>query len=264
MLRKLICVVSFRSQSRQTAVELGADASVFARRIMTAPIHLTLSREAGYRHLRAELIHLRHPLVRFAVAELRKSPRTKPGAFALSLQRSEVLPPGRYGFAISLVEIRGQRPAIKLAVAIGDLEGSQVWSDPDSATKVVLEVLDRGQDTEIREITKEAVEEVRKRLLNALSQLIADWGAREQRIDKARRELQRAAQLNALELRVQTEQERLRTLQDRDIRGFPIRMAEARLEKARRELAELARVADSDSWGGVEQEEIAVGILQVE
>ena len=128
----------------------------------------------------------------------------------------------------------------------------------------MLELLDRGQDIEIREITKEAVEEVRKRLLNALSQLIADWGAREQRVDKARRELQRAAQLNALELRVQTEQERLRTLQDRDIRGFPIRMAEARLEKARRELAELARVADSDPWGGVEQEEIAVGILQVE
>jgi hypothetical protein len=124
-------------------------------------------------------------------------------------------------------------------------------------------LLERGENVEITDLDARTIEAVRNRLLNALSQLVNDWSAREQRVDKARRELQRAAQLNALELRVQTEQERLNALENRQISGFPIRMAEARLEKARRELAELSKAAQVEWWGGVEQEEIAVGILQV-
>src|SRR5204862_1229888 len=152
-----------------------------------------------------ELIHLLHRLLRCAVAELQKSALAKPCAFALSLPRSDILATGRYGFAMSLVEIRGHRPTIKLAIVIGDLESSRVWSDPDSVTKVVLEILECGQDIEVKGISKESIERARNRLLNALGQLIADWDTREQRVDKARRELRRAAQLNALDLRVQTE-----------------------------------------------------------
>src|SRR5205814_6219007 len=80
-----------------SATELGHDAAIFGRRISTGPVDLTLSREAGYHHSRAELIHLQHPLTRFAVSQITKEKSLKNSAFALSLSTKR-LPAGRYGF----------------------------------------------------------------------------------------------------------------------------------------------------------------------
>ncbi len=102
--------MSFRSRSghnwasrlKAPPPTLGHDAALFGRRISTGPVNIRLSREAGYRHPRAELIHLNHPLTQFAVSEMNATKLSNNAAFALRISTSR-LPPGLYGFLISLI-----------------------------------------------------------------------------------------------------------------------------------------------------------------
>lgn len=251
----------------RAAADFGADAATitrFARRLSGGPVEVTLSRDAGYRHLRADLLHLRHPLVRFAVSEVEKGRSRLHKAFALALGQSSILAPGLYVFAISVVEIPGYRPTTRLAAAVVDVASDRAWSDPEETTPVVLELLERAQELELPLLDSAALETAKARAVSALNGLLSDWSAREQRLDYARREQQYTALRTTLEFRLQRALTRLATLERRQAAHFAIRMAQAQVDRARQQLEAMAAQAPSTTWPGVEQEEIAVGVLRVE
>ncbi len=245
------------------APEIGPDAAIFGRRIMGGSVELTLSREAGYRHPRAEMLHLRHPLVKFIVREVAKE-KTK-AAFALALKESSLLPPGLYGFLVSLLELKGQRSTTRLSAVIADMESDLIWKDPEETTPVILQMLESGQDVEINGVTQNQVENIKKRLLTGLDALKAEWNQREQRLDQVRAEQRQAIILGAVQLKLERAKQRLCTLQERHAAEFPIRMAQAQLEKAEREFANtLERNATVTDAGIGPVLEVAVGFLKVE
>lgn len=244
------------------AIALGPDTLPFARRISAGPVPLTLSREAGYRHPRAELIHLHHPLTRYAVYEVEGANEQRQAAFALLVSGSR-LPQGAYAFLISLVHIKGHRPVTKLVAVLASRDGEKVWIDPEETTPILIEMLERGQDVETPPISEEESARLKSRLLSGLEQLKAEWDARERRLDQARREQQYATLRATLEFRINQARERLETLRSSSANEFAIRMAKAHLEKAERERDAFMSTTDATSWGGIEHEELAVGLLYV-
>jgi hypothetical protein len=245
------------------AVNLGQDVALFARKVMTGPISLTLSREAGYRHPRTELLHLRHPLVRFAVAEIGSGRERIGQAFALRLRSSKHLRDGDYVFGISIVELKGSRPTIKFAIALASLDGNGVITDPDETTPIMLEMLEHGQDTRAPDVASPRLQEIKARAIDAIEDLIRAWGEREQSLDFARRQQRHAVMRSMLEFRLQRSKERQMSLERRGAAGFPIRMAKARADRAQNELQSLLDSAPVAVWDGVEQEEVAAGFLCV-
>jgi SNF2 family DNA or RNA helicase len=243
------------------ATELGHDAAIFGRRVSTGPVDITLSREAGYRHPRADLIHLQHPLTRFAVSEITKERALRNSAFAMSLSTNR-LPPGTYGFLVSLIHVHTERSLTKLVALFSEWEGGKVWDDPDEGTAILIEMLEKGQDfISIPRLSNS--NEVKDRLISALGQLKRDWETREAKLELARREQQFVSRLAIYEFRVQRSRELLDRLVSSGASEFAIRMSNARLVKAEQERGSFVATNASDSWGVIEHDEIAVGILEV-
>jgi hypothetical protein len=235
----------------------------FARRVSSGPVAVTLSRDAAYRHPRAELLHLRHPLVRFAVAEIAAGRGRIHKAFSLLLPDSKSLPGGLYAFAVSLVEIQGYRASIKLFAAFVDVESGREWADAEVTSKVLLELLDRAEDVEAPGLARAAHEDAKGRATGALNRMVSDWSAREEALDHARREQQNTAMRTTVQLQLQRARERLAALERGSAAPFPVRMARARLDKAQQQLDEVKKQVPLRSWAGAEQEEVAVGFLRV-
>jgi hypothetical protein len=244
------------------ASELGSDALVFARSIASGPVPITLSREAGYHHPRAEVAHLHHPLVRFAVREVLSSDEQRHAAFALSIPEGK-LPSGSYGFLIAMVHVKSHRPIAKLVAALASVAGDRVLVEPEETTPIIIEMLEQGRDVETRPLAADQYSKLKHKLLTALEGLKAEWDARERRLDRARGEQQHAALRATLDFRVRQASERVETLIRSSADEFAVRMARARLDKAQREHDAFASAAIRTTWGGIEHEELAVGLLQV-
>ena len=243
------------------AQELGHDAALFGRRISTGSVDLTLSREAGYRHPRAELIHLQHPLTRFAVSEITKEKSQRHSAFALSLKTTR-LPVGKYAFLVSLLHVRMQRSLTKLIAIYCDWHNDRVLADPDETTPILIEMLEKGRDLKDMPALVGAAS-VKNRLLAALDDLKRDWENREARLEQARVEQRSVSRLAILDFRLNRIQERLDRLEANAANDFAIRMAKAQLTKASEEKGTFLANSKNQKWGAIEHEEIAVGFLEV-
>ena len=243
------------------SMQLGHDAAIFGRKVSTGPVELTLSREAGYRHGRAEVLHLQHPLTRFAVSETNRGNDRANSAFALNLE-TKLLPRSRYGFLVSLIHVRTQRSLTKLVAIFTDWETGQMWTDPDQNTAVLIELLDNGLDVERTEPFYE-IEAVKNRLLSALDTLKASWEQREAKLEQARMEQQAASRQAILEFRVSRIRDRLAKMQSANANEFAVRMTAAQLARAEQALKEFLSTNQTASWGIIEHQEIAVGQLTV-
>lgn len=244
-----------------SAAELGHDAAIFGRRISTGPVDITLSREASYRHFRAELIHLQHPLTRFAVSEISKEKSLKNSAFALSLATKR-LPAGLYGFLVSLIQVRTQRSMTKLVALFTDWRSNRVLSNPDESTALLIEMLENG--TDLKDVPRlEKTSEVKDRLVARLNELKRDWEKREAKLEQARLEQQSVSRFAILDFRVKRIGERLSKLQASAANEFAIRMTKAQLAKAEQEKEAFLANSRNQTWGAIEHEEIAVGLLEV-
>ena len=244
-----------------SAAELGHDAAMFGRRISTGPVDLTLSREAGYRHPRAELVHLQHPLTRFAVTETTKEKWSGNTAFAMALPTNR-LPAGRYGFLVALIHVRTQRSLTKLVALFADWSGERIWSDPDQTTALLIEMLENGAD--LRNVPQlSGTTRIKERLVNALNDLKRDWEKREAKLDQARLEQQSVSRLAILDFRVNRILERLNRLEAAGANEFAIRMTRAQVSKAQQEKDLFLANSKNHTWGVIEHEEIAVGFLEV-
>jgi superfamily II DNA or RNA helicase len=244
-----------------SATELGHDAAVFGRRISTGAVDITLSREASYRHYRAELVHLQHPLTRFAVSEINKEKGLKNSAFALSLATKR-LPVGLYGFLVSLIQVRTQRSMTKLVALFTDCHSNKVLSDPDESTALLIEMLEHG--TDLKDVPPlKNTSEVKDRLVAKLNELKRDWEKREAKLEQARLEQQSVSRFAILDFRVKRIGERLSKLQASTANEFAIRMTKAQLAKAEQEKESFLANSRNQMWGAIEHEEIAVGLLEV-
>jgi hypothetical protein len=241
--------------------ELGHDAALFGRKISTGPADITLSREAGYHHPRCELINLGHPLTRLAVARLVSERNANKSAFALSLCTKR-LPPGRYGFLVALIHLRAQRSVTKLVALFADWSGERVWANPEEATALLIEMLEGGQDL-VNQPQLENAAQIKDKLIAALNQLKRDWETREAKLEQARLEQQSASRLAIIDFRIKRVRDRLAKLQASRADERVIRMIGSQLAKAEEEKRAFLAASQNVNWGGIEHEEIAVGVLEV-
>jgi len=247
------------------APSLGSDALLFARKIGTGTARVTLSREAAYTHARCELIHLQHALTRYAVAEVARAGGRAQAAFCMRLQRENApLPPGQYGFLIALLHINSYRPMARIVCVIADRATGRVWSDPKDTKQVVVSLLENGVDAEPPNLSEDEVGLLKALLLATLDRLVSDIDARERRLDLARREQQSSSRRGTLQFLVSRAEDRVKKLQAKGAADFAVRMAHFRLEKAQRELRAFAVSAPPGTWNGIEYDEIAIGLLDVE
>jgi superfamily II DNA or RNA helicase len=239
--------------------EAGEDALVFARRITTGPVLLTLSRDAAYRHHRAELVHLNHPLCLFSRKQFKQETQT---AFSLSL-RGGTLTRGRYGFLVALVHVNGYRPTSRLVCIVTGVSGDLLLSDQEKTIPVLVDILDKGEDQVPSELSHVETEGIRVRLLGSLEQLLAEWEAKEQKLNQARAEQQYGSRAAIYQFKVTAAEGRLKSLRANNAKEVAIRLAEGRLNKAIRDYESFRRTPVNTVWGGLEHEEIAVGVLTV-
>jgi hypothetical protein len=138
-----------------------------------------------------------------------------------------------------------------------------LW-DPDETAPVIIQILEKGRDVEVSSLADEESGALQDRLLTGLQNLKSEWETRESKLDQARREQQLASRTATLEFLANRAEERLKALVEKQAAPFAIRMAEARVDKTRRELSAFLSAPPISSWGGIEHEEVAVGLLRVE
>jgi hypothetical protein len=244
------------------AAELGEDALLFARRISSGPVTVTCSREMAYRHPRTELIHTHHPLCRFAVAKARAKGLQHGDAFALSIRPGR-LPLGQYVLLVALLHIHSFRPSTKMVAIVTNIDGSQLFIDPDETTPILIEILEKGQDIYSSLRMEGQFETIKERLRSGLDKLKADLETREAKVDQARQEQLHASQAAGYEFRLARAQQILERFQQSGQRESILRMAKGKVEKARRERDAFIEQTPVAMWRGIEPEEIAVGVLYV-
>ncbi len=240
--------------------ELGSDVSSFGKRLSGGPVDLTLSREVAYRLPRAELIHLQHPLSRFAVSRTRQESDVNNSAFSLTLQ-TQLLPPGRYAFLLASADIHSQRSNTRMICICASRDSNRVWMDPDTTTPLLVEILREGEDIYQEKPTSQETQQLKDRLTEGLTNLITEWESREASLDRARQQRLHNAQLSVLEFKRKRAQQSLQNLQGSNAAEFRIRMEQGKVAKALREEAEVVNSPTRSTWGGITQREIAVGLL---
>lgn len=249
----------------KTAHELGSNALSFARRLQSAPIELTLSRNVGYRHANLDTVHFKHPLVLFALKEFSRSDECRQAAFSLSLPVSKkLIEAGTYGFLIATLDIESRRPNTKMLALYAPLRSDSVVFDQDITIPLTLEILQNGKDTRMPDVNEADIITIKNRLLNTLTTIKNEWNERERKLELSRKEQQLAALKATLTLRVRRGEERLASLMANQASSFPLRMAEAKLKKAKDELSSaLKHFSAVSQWREIESEEIATGIVVI-
>lgn len=241
---------------------LGVDGSSFARRAATGTIPITLSREAAYAHPKAELIHLQHPLIKYAVSEVDRSGDQRHNCFALRLVNRSI-GAGLYAFMVAALHIRGHRSRTKLITIAYSVDRSEVMTDQEVTTPLVIRMIEEAQDVEAPRMDEAILQRCEDQLLLGLGSLKSEWYKRETSLDQARREQQKASKQATLEFLVNRALDRLKTLSEKRAGDFAVRMSKGRLDKANRELEALKAERVFGHAVEIEHEEIAVGLLQI-
>ncbi|MCI0718317.1 MAG: SNF2-related protein [Acidobacteria bacterium] len=245
------------------ASDIGEDALFFSRRIATGSASITLSREAAYRHPRTELVHVHHPLCRFAVSELQGKEGYQGAAFSLTIPPG-CLPAGEYAFLLAFFHIPTYRPTNKMVAIVVSRDGRTLYTEPEETTRILLEVLERGKHKQSTPLSEVEFETIKRRLLDGLHELKTQWDIRERKMDQARRDQQYASQAAGYDYRLSRAKDRLERLSESSAQEFAIRMARAQLAKAKRELETFQLSKPRTEWPGIETEELAVGLLRVQ
>jgi len=222
----------------------------------------TFDQGVALRHPRADLVHARHPLLRFALEWMRGRREEAFRGFHLMLP-SDSVPPGLYAFGICFLELFGGRPRTEIRTVVVPL-GAREPLPEETVDRLFAELLDRGEDPQLPlgfsevalraslERVRELAELERQRLLQSESALNAARTAR-----------RRTTVENTHRSRVEGAEQRLRALQSKGAPEFPLRMARRRLEKVRAEYTSAMEEMDIEEKLRVEDEEVALGLLSV-
>jgi hypothetical protein len=239
-----------------------SDATAFAAHIRGGPFEASLDAESALRQRRTELLHRRHPLVRFMQDELARRQTERPRAFAVRLRGID-LPDADYVFAIMRFNIRGNRPRNELMLFIAAL-GSEEPVKTEDAEQTLFAILDGSEDLPVApDLLAQGLHRAHRVLEREAEAGRARLFQRESNLAAARAARDRTSRLNLLQNQVETAQRQLQNLVAAHAVEFPQRMARLRLEKAQRELHSFETHPPADSKIKVEREEIAMGFLRV-
>jgi hypothetical protein len=216
----------------------------------------------GYRHPRSELVHMNHPLCRFAISDLQKNKTQHGATFSLTICPG-VLPEGEYLFLLAFLHIPTFRPSNKMVLVLVTKDNGTLFADTELTTRVLLEILENGRDFGSSPMSHEELARLKEKLLGGLGELKNELEARERKLDQARREQQFASQAAGFEFRLTRARERLERLVSSGAQDFAIRMARFQLTKAEKERDSFGQSRPTSEWAGIEPEEIAVGLLHV-
>lgn len=123
-------------------------------------------------------------------------------------------------------------------------------------------MLEIGQDL-VNPPQLENTAPIKDKLITALNQLKRDWEKREAKLEQARLEQQSASRLAIIDFRIKRVRDRLTKLQTSRADERVIRMISSQLAKAEQEKQAFLDASQNQSWGAIEHEEIAVGVLEV-
>ncbi len=90
-----------------------------------------------------------------------------------------------------------------------------------------------------------------------------EWTTKEEKLNQARAEQQNASRAATYQFKVTTAEHWLKGLRESNAKDVAIRLVEGRLNKARREYESFRKTPVNTVWGGLEHEEIAVGVLTI-
>lgn len=241
-------------------------ATRFAGRVQGGPFLVTLDQTSSTRYPRAELIYLRHPLVRFAQECLGERPNDLHRAFSMVISREHLavdVPLGLYAFAVALLEIGGSKPRTEILPLAVRVEGFELATE-DVAEALYLAALVHG-DSHLRppSLAEGQLARCEEGLQTLLQQLQSKVVARERELDEVRATRRRATVLATSELRVERNRERLATFEAERRPPFAIQMAKRKLEKSIHARDEAVASMGQRERFGVEHEVVAVALLDV-
>jgi SNF2 family DNA or RNA helicase len=239
----------------------------FSRQIDGGPVAATFDQDAALKHARAELIHARHPLIRFASSRIEQARSTLCRSFALRLPRQNALEVGvesigDFAFGIYSFEIRSERPRAEIVSIFIDEEGEPISNE--TGERLLIAMLDHAETIDpAPSLDQDIVNELADIVQRTCIERSAGAKSGEAELSEVRRDRQLTTLGAALNHKVEEAQKRLAKLQRNEAAPFAIRMAREKLAKAERtkevQLSALREVGAVS----VETECLAVGVLQV-
>ena len=225
-------------------------------------LRCTFSPEAALRHPRADLLHARHPVLRFALEWMQRRRGEAFRGFHLRLATGAV-PPGLYVFGVSFLEVFGGRPRTEIRTVFLPLGDSEPLADEIVET-LFPELLDRAEDPfEPLEFDPVRVEEGLRRVRSLAEVERQRLQHGESALNAARAARRRSTLENTHGARIRAAEVRLTHLGARGAAEFPVQMARAKLAKVRDEYKHALQVLDVEANLRVEDEEVALGLLSV-
>src|SRR5262249_38991809 len=137
--------------------------------------------------------------------------------------------------------------------------------ESDAAQELLVRLLEEAADREAGEAgTIEGVEGIGRRLEEEALRLRGVMQKRERELNAARVDRRRTTLEATMTARIKSAERRLETLKSRQAPEFPIRMAQARVERAQHERSMALRDLDQRGDVVIEIEQLAIGRLLVE
>jgi superfamily II DNA or RNA helicase len=240
------------------------DVQVFARRARNSPMQVTFSREVAYRQPRAELIHMRHPVVRYAIRILSEETGEVAAPIYTTAVASKRVPEGTYLMKVEVVELVGLRRTTRLMPLFVNVATGAVI-DGEAATELLFAVCDAAGEAPVPALSAEALRQTAAIADARFAEVAHDIETRERTMDEARAEQQRARVEATLNHRLNAEEGRVARLDAREnVKESVRKAAETRLRKLRDERAVLRKTPLQSHWVGVQREELACGVISVE
>lgn len=246
----------------EKAFKLGNDVPSFGRKISAGSVLLTISREVGYRHTNANLIHIKHPLIRFILSE--SEGKIGNETFCLAIRNSSVLESGFYAFAINMIEIRGEQTRNKLAMAVINLTNDKIWLEKNDTNTILTEILDQGKSVSDSLFPPIDFKNLENRLNQGLNKLRKEIDDREISFAQARTEQRKAISIRLAQMKLEKTKLRFDNLMNSEAKPFALKMGESKVLKAQEGLDSTLKSFEEISSVGVESwNDIAVGLLKV-
>lgn len=225
-------------------------------------LRCTFDQATALRHPRADLLHARHPLLRFALEWMRGRREEVFRGFHLTLATGTV-PPGLYAFGVCFLELFGGRPRTEIRMVAVPLGSSEPLPE-ETVDQLFAELLDRSEDPLLplafgEEALRGGLERVRELSEIERQHLLQSESA----LNAARAARRRTTVENTHRFRVESAEQRLKALERKGAREFAVQMGKRRVEKVRSEYRSAMESLEVEERLRVEDEEVALGLLAV-
>ena len=211
---------------------------------------------------KAELVHLRHPLLLFAVEKMKSDFKDVSRSFALRVP-SQGVQGGDHLFSIWTYEVSGFRPRTEIVPFIFSINLRQLLS-AEEADRILVYMIDEGEECDPAPTVDADTVESGKALLDECAESYrVDLLNDESTLNELRVGRRKATLEQTLRSKRDAAAKRLRHLEASGAAAFALRMARHKHLNAERKLRSFHDENAETQELGVEGEEIAVGFLRI-